>query len=189
MSGWTVILTNVWLSWCFYLSGSKSLRVYFYHNLLRAFGVMGEMTHHLCLSRVHIHVMTCINHEMLCIRHFVDLTLLLQSTSLCYHDDLHCRCVFSLRAFCTWTRFASVWFFFFFFQYYEHMHTHTYTCTVGLSSADADSSWLTQVDLFPYPAAAVSPWSTSFNALFYNTTLVCVMSQVSYSSIDKTAAQ
>lgn len=43
--------------------------------------------------------------------------------------------------------------------------THTHTQTVTFYSADADSSWLTQVDLFPYPAAPVSPCSGSFNAL------------------------
>lgn len=90
MSGWTVQLTNVWLSWWFYLSGSQPLHVYFYHNLPRAFGVMSEKPHHLCLSRAHIHCMTCINHEMLCMRHFVDLILFSQSgpATLCYHDAL-----------------------------------------------------------------------------------------------------
>ncbi len=57
-------------------------------------------------------------------------------------------------------------------------HIHTRWHVFPLSSADADSSWLTQVDLFPHPAAPVSPCSAPFNALFYNKTLVCGVSHV-----------
>lgn len=66
----------------FTCQGQSRCMFIFIANLLQAFGVMGEGTHHLCLSRVHIHVMTCISHEMSCIRHFVDLTLFLQR----HHD-------------------------------------------------------------------------------------------------------
>lgn len=123
-----VVLTNVWPPQCSYLSGSKSLHAYFYHNLLQVFEVMGEEPHHLCLSRVHILALTCINHETLCIRHLVDLTLFPQH--LCAIMMLFsCSCALSPRAFCMWKRFSFLFDCLFagVKSICTHAHTHTDT--------------------------------------------------------------
>lgn len=103
------------------------------------------------------------------VRHFVDLTLFLQSmtASLCYHDAF-LLCLLS-KSFLHMEKMCFL-FLLFIFHHYEHMHAHTHTHThvVTISSSDADSSWLTQVDLFPYPAAPVSPCSAS--SMHYSTT-------------------
>lgn len=135
--GWAVVLSNVWLVWCFYLSGSESLRVYFYHDLLQASGCMAEDLHHLCPRWVHIHAPACFSHEVWYIGHFVDLTLFLlrEAASLCVITAPPLREILEQVYYFLWTVFPSV------------LWVYANTNTAILSSSDADSSWLTQVDL------------------------------------------
>lgn len=153
-----VVLTNMCLSCWFYLWGSDVICAFILIIICCEISGLWVGSHTTCVSAECAYVLWHVK------RFIINTSDVLQSfpTSLCYHDAL-------LRLLCK--RFG-----FLFDSLFSrdtstlqctHMctHTHTHTQTVTFYSADADSSWLTQVDLFPYPAAPVSPCSGSFNAL------------------------
>lgn len=151
-----VVLTNVRLSCWFYLWGSDVICAFILIIICCEILGLWVGSHTTCVLAECAYVLW----HVLIMKRFTSDVLQSCPTSLCYHDGLlrlPCK-RFSFLFDCLFSRDTST-------RQCTHTCTHTHIDRVTFYSADADSSWLTQVDLFPYPAAPVSSCSGSFNAL------------------------